>query len=178
MRASVQFRSVARTTSGTTGVISKYPMTALAEARFRDWQVSKVGAKGVDCRFNNLDFVGGRGSGIVYKGRRFRDRRQILGGQGLVVAGEGYISADRILTVISGGPGVGVLGDRTMVIREGRNNDCASRRDRIRGPWIWISEWEESLRSLYTNGHRLMSGFHHSPKEFNRGETRGCQSLL
>jgi len=47
-------------------------MAAGAQVRFGDWQVSKVGTELVDCGLDFLELGGGWGSGIVYKGGRFR----------------------------------------------------------------------------------------------------------
>jgi hypothetical protein len=69
--------------------------------KFRDGEMGKVGSKFVDSGFDFLELGGGWRCGIVYKGRSIGDRRQILGGHGLVVAGEGFIRRKRILTVIS-----------------------------------------------------------------------------
>ena len=74
--------------------------------------MGEVGTQTVYYGFDFLELGNGGGTRIFYKRRRLRDRRQILGVPGLSVAGDGYISAERILTVIFcwmvWGPWVGV----------------------------------------------------------------------
>jgi hypothetical protein len=76
-----------------------------------------------------VDFFRGE-SGIVGGG----DRLQIYRGLGLVIAGDGYIRRNEILTVDPCGSGEG------LVVRCPRRNDYrAARRDRTRGSWIGMS---------------------------------------
>jgi hypothetical protein len=54
-------------------------MAALTKARFRDWEVGEIWAKAVDRGFDGLKLVRGWGSGIVYRGERFRVSHHIGG---------------------------------------------------------------------------------------------------
>ena len=106
---SVQLRCVART-----GTITKYPMSTGTQVRFGNGEVGEVGTKFVDCGFNSLKVFGGRGLGIVYKGRGISIRRQIYRVPGLSVAGEGFTGRKKIFTVIfrwiGRGPWLGLSG--------------------------------------------------------------------
>jgi hypothetical protein len=77
---------------------------------FGDWEVREIGAKFVDGGFDFGELGRGWGSGIVGHEVGIRSRLNIYRVPGLSVAGEGYISADRILTVISRWIGRGSLG--------------------------------------------------------------------
>jgi len=146
-------------------------VTTRAEVEFGDGEVRKVGAKCVDCGFDFLELGRGWRSGIVYKGRSIGDRRQILGGLDALIVGEGCIGRKKIFTAIFCCFGCGSLGARRVTGTKATDDYRASR-DRIRGPWIWISEWEESLRSLYARAHRQTLGVHYSVQEFYRGEVK------
>jgi hypothetical protein len=72
--------------------------------------MSKVGTEFVDGGFDFLELGRGWGSGIVYKGLGIGIRLSIYRGRGVSVAGEGFISAIGILTVILRGSGERVMG--------------------------------------------------------------------
>jgi hypothetical protein len=93
------------------------PVSAGTEMKFGDWEVCEVGSEFIDRGFDFLKLGRGRRDRIVDKGRSIGDRRQILGGHGVVAVAEGFIRRKRILTVICG---------YAVWVRYAADDDCAS----------------------------------------------------
>ena len=145
----------------------EHPVAASAEPGF--WNIGEVSVRTDEVWSKALDY--GFDFSNLGRGGRIRDRRHILGGLGALIVGEGCIGPKKIFTAIFCCFGCGSLGARRVTGTK-TTDDYRASRDRIRGPWIWISEWEESLRSLYARAHRQTLGVHYSVQEFYRGEVK------